>query len=76
MTADAGTRGLGDPGDRRVAPRSPRAALEPEFMADVSRPSRRARHPLVIAGNAIFTIILIAGIAGGLAYSVGKSRID
>jgi UPF0755 protein len=45
-------------------------------MADPSRPSRRARHPLVIAGNAIFTIILVAGLAGGLAYSVGKSRID
>ena len=45
-------------------------------MADVSRPSRRARHPLVIAGNAIFTIILVAGLAGALAYSVGKSRID
>jgi len=45
-------------------------------MADVSRPSRRARHPLVIAGNAIFTIILIAALAGGLAYSVGKNRID
>ena len=77
MTADAGTRGLGDPGDqRRVAPRSPRAALEPEFMADVSRPSRRARHPLVIAGNAIFTIILVTALAGGLAYSIGKGRID
>lgn len=77
MTADAGTRGLGDPGDqRRVAPRSPRAALEPEFMADLSRPSRRARHPLVIAGNAIFTIILVAALAGGLAYSIGKGRID
>ena len=77
MTADAGRRGLGDPGEqRRVAPRSPRAALEPEFMADLSRPSRRARHPLVIAGNAIFTIILVAALAGGLAYSLGKSRID
>jgi peptidoglycan lytic transglycosylase G len=76
MKADAGTGGVGGPGERRVAPRSPRAALEPEFMADLSRPSRRARHPLVIAGNAIFTIILVAALGGGLAYSVGKSRID
>ena len=45
-------------------------------MADPDRPTRRARHPLVIIGNAIFTIILIVGLAGGLAYSVGKSRID
>ena len=77
MTADAGTRGLGNPGEpKRVAPRSPRAALEPEYMADPNRPSRRARHPLVIVGNAIFTVILVVALAGGLAYSVGKSRID
>ena len=76
MTADS-TGGLGDPGEpKRFALRSPRAALEPEYMSDPDRPSRRARHPLVIIGNAIFTIILVVGLAGGLAYSVGKSRID
>jgi UPF0755 protein len=74
---DAGTRGLGDPGElKRLAPRSPRAALEPEYMSDPGRPSRRARHPLVIAGNAIFTIVLIVGLVAVGAYSIGKSRID
>jgi len=75
---DWGRRTVGDPGDiKRVTPRSPRAALEPEYMVDPSnRPSRRARHPLVIAGNAIFSIILIAAIAGGVLYSVGKGRFD
>ena len=78
MTFDAGpstdARRSGDP--KRVAPRSPRAALEPEYVQEPTRPSRRARHPIVIAGNAIFTIILLLGIALGLAYSFGKHRID
>ena len=60
----------------RVAPRSPRAALEPEIVSEPKRPSRRARHPLVIAGNAIFTIILVVAIAGGVAYSFGKHKFD
>src|SRR5262245_29549934 len=78
MTFDAGpstdARRSGEP--KRVAPRSPRAALEPENVPEPTRPSRRARHPLVIAGNAIFTIILLAGIAVGIAYSFGKHKID
>jgi len=61
---------------KRVAPRSPRAALEPEYMPEPNRPSRRARHPLVIAGNAIFTIILVVAIAGGLVYSYGKHKLE
>ena len=56
---DAGTSGALSGESKRVAPRSPRAALEPEYMSEPNRPSRRARHPLVIAGNAIFTIILV-----------------
>src|SRR5881227_2290500 len=61
---------------KRVAPRSPRAALEPEHMPEPKRPSRRARHPLVIAGNAIFTIILVIALAGGLAWSFGKHKFE
>src|SRR6185503_2269612 len=77
MTADAGQSDVGlFGGAKRVAPRSPRAALEPEYMPEPKRPSRRARHPLVIAGNAIFTIILVIAIAGGLAYSYGKNRLE
>ncbi|MEA2873815.1 MAG: hypothetical protein QOH67_3791 [Hyphomicrobiales bacterium] len=73
---DAGTSGALSGEAKRVAPRSPRAALEPEHMPEPQRPSRRARHPLVIAGNAIFTIILVIAIAGGLAYSYGKNRLE
>src|SRR4051794_10076888 len=61
---------------KRLAPRSPRAALEPEYMPEPNRPSRRARHPLVIAGNAIFTIILVLALAGGLLYSYGKHKFE
>jgi UPF0755 protein len=62
--------------NKRLAPRSPRAALEPERVPEPKRASRRARHPLVIAGNAIFTIILLVAIAAGVALSVGKRRFE
>src|ERR1043165_484877 len=71
---DAGPTRSGE--TRRVAPRSPRAALEPEYVPEPKRPSRRARHPLVIAGNAIFTIILVVAIGAGIIYSFGKQRFD
>src|SRR5689334_15026815 len=77
MTADAGQSDAAlFGGTKRVAPRSPRAALEPEYMPQPKRPSRRARHPLIIAGNAIFSIILIVAIAGGLAWSYGKHKFE
>jgi peptidoglycan lytic transglycosylase G len=40
------------------------------------RPSRRARNPMVIVGNAIFTLLLIALIVGGGAAVIGKSRFE
>src|SRR4051812_50081256 len=61
---------------KRLAPRSPRAALEPDYVPEPKRPSRRARHPLVIAGNAIFTIILLVAIVVGVVYSFGKQKFD
>src|SRR5882757_261356 len=77
MTADAGPSNATVLGEsKRVAPRSPRAALEPEYMPEPTRPSRRARHPLVIAGNAIFTIIIVVAIAVGVVYSFGKQKFD
>jgi UPF0755 protein len=75
MTFDAGrSTDAGRAG--RMAPRSPRAALEPEYVPEPKRPSRRARHPLVIAGNAVFTIILVLAISIGLAYQFGKHRFE
>jgi UPF0755 protein len=60
----------------RIAPRSARARLEPERVPHPSRPSRRARHPVVIAGNAVFTTIIIVAIVVGLALAVGKQRFE
>jgi UPF0755 protein len=64
---------------KRIAPRSPRAALEPDHVplpSRSSRPSRRARNPLVIVGNAIFTLLLLALLVGGGAAVIGKSRFE
>src|SRR4051812_29460948 len=78
MTADAGRPNDGSlPGDtKRVALRSPRAALEPENVPEPKRPSRRARHPLVMIGNAIFSIILVLAIGAAVAYQYGKHRVE
>src|SRR2546421_12994906 len=73
---DPGTSDALSAESKRVAPRSPRAALEPEYVPEPKRPSRRARHPLVIAGNAIFTIILVVGLAAVGVYWLGKHRLD
>ena len=54
---------VSSPSEKRLSLRSPRTALEPERMPEPGRPSRRARHPLVVAGSAIFTIILLATVA-------------
>ena len=57
-------------------PRSPRAALEPERVPAPARRSRRVRHPLVIAGNAIFTVLIVLSVAVGGALYVGKQRFE
>jgi UPF0755 protein len=57
-------------------PRSPRAALEPERVPSPNRRSKRVRHPLVIVGNAIFTVIIVVAVAVGGALYVGKQRFE
>lgn len=64
---------------KRTRPRSPRAALEPDYVSiplRSYRPSRRARNPMVIVGNAIFTLLILVGIVGGGAIVVGKGRLE
>src|SRR6516162_2677748 len=59
------------PGEiRRAAPRSPRAALEPERVPLPTRRSKSVRHPLVMAGNAVFTLLILIAIAGGTLFVV------
>ena len=38
--------------------------------------SKSARHPLVIAGNAVFTILILLAIIVGVGFAVGKHRFD
>src|ERR1700726_2955227 len=59
-----------------ISPRSPRAALEPEQVPPPPKRSDRARNPLVIAGNAIITIILVAMIGSGAIYVYGRQKIE
>ena len=61
---------------KRIAPRSPRAALEPDHVPVPSRRSRRARNPLVIMGNAVFTALVLVLIVAGGAVVFGKSRLE
>jgi UPF0755 protein len=61
---------------KRITPRSPRAALEPEQVAVPTRRSSRARNPLVVAGNALFTILILLMVAGAATIVMVKSRIE
>jgi UPF0755 protein len=62
------------PSDKPTILRSPRAALEPEKVPMPKRRSKRVRHPLVIAGNAVFTVLVVVSLAVGAALYVGKQR--
>ncbi|HYC16881.1 MAG TPA: endolytic transglycosylase MltG [Pseudolabrys sp.] len=57
-------------------PRSPRAALEPERVPLPSRHSRRVRHPIIVIGNAVFTILVVISIAVGTVLFFGKQRFE
>src|SRR5882762_5385411 len=59
-----------------ISPRSPRAALEPEQLQPPPKRSVRARNPLVIAGNAIMTLMLVVMLGAGAAYVYGKQKIE
>jgi UPF0755 protein len=61
---------------KRITPRSPRAALEPEHVSVPTRRSGRARNPIVIAGNAVFTLLILLVLAGAAAFVVGKGRFE
>jgi UPF0755 protein len=64
------------PGSKPTVPRSPRVALEPERVPPPKRHSKRVRHPLVIAGNAIFTVLILIAIIVGAGLYFGKQRFE
>jgi len=45
-------------------------------MSQPSRPSRRARHPVVIVGNAVITVVLLVALVTGVGLAVGKNRFE
>lgn len=59
-----------------ISPRSPRAALEPEQVPPPPKRSARARSPLVVAGNAIITVLLIGMLGAGGVFIYGKQKIE
>jgi len=61
---------------KRIMPRSPRSALEPETIDAPARRSRSARHPLVVIGNAIFSLFVLLAIVGLAALILGKQRFE
>jgi UPF0755 protein len=66
---------MADPDRPPLNPKSPREALTPQRVPAPAH-SRRVRHPLVIIGNAIFTLLVLAAIGGGAAVYFGKQRFE
>jgi UPF0755 protein len=61
---------------QKINPRSPRTAIEPERVPAPKRRSARARHPVVVFGNAIFTLIVIVAVIIGAAIVIGRQSLD
>ena len=59
-----------------IAPRSPRAALEPEQVPQPPKHSQRARNTFVVVGNAIMTFLIVAMLAVGGIFFYGKKKIE
>jgi UPF0755 protein len=61
-----------------MAQRSPRAALQPDDvpMPPRSRRWKRTRNPIVIAGNALLTIVFLVTVVGGITFVLGKQRFE
>lgn len=61
---------------RRITPRSPRTAIEPDAVEVPTRRSASARHPLVVIGNAIISIFVLLAVVAGTVLFVGKQRFE
>jgi len=60
----------------RIAPRSPRTALEPDTIDLPTRRSKSARHPVVVIGNAVFSLFVLVAIVAGVLLFLGKQRFE
>jgi UPF0755 protein len=61
---------------RRITPRSPRTAIEPDAIELPVRRSKSARHPLVVIGNAVISIFVLLAIVVGTVLFLGKQRFE
>ena len=61
---------------KRIMPRSPRTAIEPDTVELPTRRSASARHPLVVIGNAIISIFVLLAVVAGVALFIGKERFE
>jgi UPF0755 protein len=73
---DAAPAAAKRPEPKPITPRSPRTALEPDKVEMPTRRSTRARHPLVVIGNAIISIFVILAVAAGFLLYAGKQRFE
>jgi len=63
-------------GPKRITPRSPRTAIEPDTVELPTRRSASARHPLVVIGNAIISLFVLLAIVVGVGLFVGNQRFE
>jgi UPF0755 protein len=68
--------GAAVPPARPTVPKSPRVALEPERVPPPKKHSKRARHPVVIVGNAIFMLLVVMSVTIGAGYYFGRQRFE
>ena len=61
---------------KRITPRSPRTALEPDTVEMPTRRSKSARHPFVVVGNAIISLFVLLAIVAVVALVLGNQRFD
>ncbi len=71
-----GADSAGSRNSKHIAPRSPRAALEPDAVEMPTSRSKRARHPFVVIGNAIISLFVLAAIVAAVALVAGRQRFE
>src|SRR5260370_2777385 len=60
----------------RLAPKSPREALQPEPVPPPPLRSRAVRHPVVVFLNFVLTVVIVVVVAGGAGLFLGKMQFE
>src|SRR5262249_1642647 len=75
-SGNGATNGAATAGQKRIAPRSPRTALEPEQVIMPMRQFRRAHNPFLMVANALLSFVLLIALVGGVAFVGGRQRFE